>query len=129
MSPLRDLFERWRRQQSGSAAVEFAMVMPAFICLIVGGMYATMMVSTMASLHYAVELGARCASVTSTICSDAASTASFTQAHYQGPGLVNPRFTYSASGCGHTVTGTATVALDLGISRTNVPVSASACFP
>jgi Flp pilus assembly protein TadG len=72
------LLKRWRRHQSGSAAVEFAMVIPAFICLIVGSLYATMMISTLASLHYAVEQGARCASVTSTVCSDSTSTASFT---------------------------------------------------
>ena len=129
MSPSRILLQRWRRGACGSAAVEFAMVAPAFICLIVGSMYATSMISAMASLHYAVELGARCASVTSTVCSDAASTQSFTQAHYQGPTLINPQFSYSTGGCGHTVSGAATVTLDLGIVRTNVPVSASACFP
>jgi Flp pilus assembly protein TadG len=129
MKPLRILLQRWRRQRSGSAAVEFAMVAPAFICLIVGAMYVTMMISALASLHYAVEQGARCASVSSTVCSDAASTASFTRAHYQGPSLINPQFNYSTNGCGHTVTGTAMVTLDLGVSRANVPVSASACFP
>ena len=129
MKALRILLRRWRRQDSGGAAVEFAMVAPAFVCLIVGCMYAATLMSTVASLHYAVEAGARCASVTSDVCSDATSTTSFTQAHYQGPSLINAQFNYSASGCGHTVTGTASVTLDLGVSRTNIPVSASACFP
>lgn len=129
MNPLRIRLRGWRRQQSGSAAVEFAMVLPVFVSLIVGVMYVATLISAMTSLHYAVEQGARCASVTGAVCSDAASTASFTQAHYQGPTLISPQFSYSTAGCGHTVTGTASVTLDFGVSRTKVPVSASACFP
>jgi hypothetical protein len=52
----------------------------------------------------------------------------FTKTRYFGPSAP-PTFTYSATGCGHTVTGNLTFAFDLGLAKSDVPLSASACFP
>jgi Flp pilus assembly protein TadG len=117
------------RCRLGAAAAEFALVLPAFILMVVGGIYAALMVFTAASLHFAVEDGARCASVQTTVCTDTPSTVAFTQAHYSGPSAPPPTFTYSATGCGHTMTGTVTYVFDVGLAKSNVPLSASACFP
>ena len=45
------------------------------------------------SMHYAVEEGARCASVRKTVCSDEDTTIAYTKAHYFGPSGV-PTFAY-----------------------------------
>ena len=123
-----NLLSKLRRCRSGAGALEFALVVPAFIMLVVGGFYAAMMIFTVASMHFAVEDGARCASVRTTVCADAPSTVAFTKGRYFGS-AVQPVFAYSATGCGHTVTGTVTYVFDLGLVKTNVPLSASACFP
>ena len=112
----------------GAGALEFALVVPAFFVMVVGGIYCAAMVFTVASMHYAVEAGARCASVQTAVCADAPSTVAYTQAHFFSPSGT-PTFTYSATGCGHTVTGTVTYVFDMGLTKSNVPLSASACFP
>ena len=56
------------------------------------------------SLHFAVEDGARCASVKTTICKDATSTIPYTQGRYLGPN-VSPTFTYASATCGNSVSG------------------------
>jgi len=80
------------------------------------------------SLHFAVEDGARCASVKTTICSDAASTVAYTQTRYFGPN-VSPNFAYAAAACGNSVTGTISYSMDVGFRRFVIPISATACFP
>ena len=55
------------RDPSGSSAVEFAVVGPVFLMLVIGMMYGCLMIFSTASLHYAVEEGARCASIRTTV--------------------------------------------------------------
>lgn len=118
----------FRRRTDGGAALEFALVLPAFIMMIVGGIFAANAVFTVSAMHFAVEDGARCASVQTTVCTDSASTVAFTQTHYAGP-AVSPTFSYSTGGCGHTVSGTVTYNLDIGTRKISVPLSTSSCYP
>jgi len=80
------------------------------------------------SLHFAVEDGARCASVKTTICSDAASTVAYTQSRYFGPD-VSPTFTYAAAACGNSVSASISYSMNVGFKTFVVPISATACFP
>jgi Flp pilus assembly protein TadG len=114
--------------RKGATALEFAIILPAFVMLIVGGTFSAGLVFTLTAMHFAVEDGARCASVQTTVCSSSSSTVSYTQSRYMGP-PISPTFTYSATGCGHTVTGTVTYALNVGLTAFSIPLSASACHP
>jgi len=127
MSPAAHGVRRLGGCRKGTTAVEFAVLLPAFVMLIVGGMFSAGLVFTLAAMHFAVEDGARCASVQTTICTNSSTIVSFAQSHYNG--LVSPTFTYSPSGCGHTVTGTVTYTLDAGLKTFSVPLSTSACYP
>ncbi len=118
----------FRRRQDGGAALEFALVLPAFIMMIIGGMYAGMAVFTVSAMHYAVEAGARCASVKTTVCTSSDTIVTYTQSHYAGP-AVTPTFAYSTAGCGHTVTGTVTYTLDIGTKTFSIPLSTASCYP
>jgi Flp pilus assembly protein TadG len=118
---------RFRRARSGAAAVELALVMPAFITMMVGGVYIGQMLFAANSMHYAVEVAARCAAVKTTVCSDSQSTTTYAQNHYAGP--VTPSFSYSATGCGHVVSATASYAVNYGLGSVTVPLSASSCYP
>ena len=114
--------------ERGTEAVEFALVSPIFILLTIGIIYLCMALWAVGSLHYAVEDGARCASVRNTVCKDQATTISYTQSRYFGPSN-SPSFTYAATTCGNSVSASANYVVDLGLTRVTVPISATACFP
>ena len=118
-----------RDDERGTTAIEFAIVGPVFILLVIGILYLCMCLSVVGSMHYAVEEGARCASVRTTVCTDQTSTVTYTNNHYFGPSAL-PTFTYNATAaCGHSVSGSINYVLDLGLHQITVPVSAAACFP
>jgi K+-transporting ATPase c subunit len=125
--PIRNPVDAWVDDR-GTSAVEFAIIAPAFIILLVGTIYACLGLFLVGSLHYAVEEGARCASVKTAVCSDAASTLAYAQNQYFGP-RPSPSFTYAAVACGNSVSASLNYVVNLGITEVTVPVSASACFP
>jgi Flp pilus assembly protein TadG len=116
------------RDRQGTTAVEFAIVAPVFIALVIGTMALCVGLFLVGSLHFAVEDGARCASVKTTICSDAASTVAYTQSRYFGPNL-SPTFTYAAAACGNSVSASISYSMNVGFTTYTIPVSATACFP
>jgi Flp pilus assembly protein TadG len=103
------------RDELGGAAVEYALVLPAFITLIVGALCLGQVAFAVNSLHYAVQDASRCAAVKTTVCTDSNATVTYARSKY--------------AGCGHTVTGTGSYPLILFASTINVPLSASACYP
>jgi len=125
------LVRRIRRalpDRSGTAAVEFAMVLPAFVVLIVGAIWTAQLLYAASSLRYAVEAAARCAAINTTTCSSNATTQTYASGKYFGPGYPAPTFVASSAACGQNVTGTATFTLNTGVTSISIPLSASACF-
>jgi len=115
--------------QRGTSAVEFAIVGPIFIMVLVGIFYLCMCLAVVGSMHYAVQEGARCASVRTMVCTDQTSTLAYMQSHYFGPTTL-PTFTYDAAAvCGHSVSASINYVLDIGLKQFIVPITASACFP
>jgi Flp pilus assembly pilin Flp len=115
--------------ERGTTAVEFAIVGPIFIFLVIGIAFLCMGLAVAGSMHYAVEEGARCASVRKMVCSDEDTTIAYTKAHYFGPGGV-PTFAYDAgAACGHSVTASISYVVDMGLKKVSVPITAAACFP
>lgn len=120
--------------QRGIAAIEFALLAPAFLMLLVGTMTMSILFFTLSSLHYATEAAARCASVNAVVCNGAAATNAFAKANFFGSSTI-PTFTCTGRicggtvACGNRVTGSVTVTLDVGIASYSTPLSASACYP
>jgi Flp pilus assembly protein TadG len=125
---VRNLLKSLRHDQQGTTAVEFAIIAPVFISLLIGTMALCLALFLVGSLHFAVEDGARCASVKTTICTDATSTIAYTQSRYMGPN-VSPTFTYAAAACGNSVTASISYLMDVGFKTFVIPISATACFP
>ena len=125
---MRNLLKSLCLDQQGTTAVEFAIIAPVFIALLIGTIALCVALFLIGSLHFAVEDGARCASVKTTICSDAATTVAYTQSHYFGPD-VSPTFTYAAAACGNSVSASISYSMDVGFKTFVVPISATACFP
>ncbi len=119
---------RFLKDRAATAAVEFGIVGPGFMLLTVGMLSLGAGLFVVGSLHYAVEEGARCASIKSSVCSDSATTVAYTQNHFYAPGSVS--FSYNAAGsCGHAVSGSVTYSLNLALTTISVPLTAAACFP
>jgi TadE-like protein len=115
--------------ERATSAIEFAIVGPVFIMLLIGIFFLCMGLAVAGSMHYAVEEGARCASVRTTVCTDNDTTIAYTKQHYFGPSSL-PSFIYdSGAPCGHSVTASINYVVDLGLKQITVPITAAACFP
>ena len=125
---MRKLLKTLRLDQGGTTAVEFALISPILIALLVGTITLCVGLFLIGSLHFAVEDGARCASVKTTVCSDAATTVAYTKSRYFGPD-VSPTFTYTAAACGNSVSASVNYSMDVGSRTLVIPISATACFP
>jgi len=121
---LKSIYQR----QEGTTAVEFAIIAPVFLLLVLGTIGVCFALFLVGSLHFAVEDGARCAAVKATICPDAATTIAYTQSHYLGPN-VSPTFTYAAATCGQSVSASVSYSMNVGFRTFVIPISATACFP
>jgi Flp pilus assembly protein TadG len=131
---MRKLLRSIYRNQEGTTAVEFAIIAPIFIMLVLGTIGLCFALFLIGSLHFAVEDGARCAAVNATTCPDTPTTIAYTQSRYLGPN-VSPTFTHNgAAACGpantgNSVTGTVNYTVDIGFRKLIIPISATACFP
>ena len=108
-----------------------ALVAPIFFGLLFGVVSFSLVLWTQASLHFAVQAAARCASVNKMTCGSDSAIRIYALNQYFGQPLggTNP-FTYSANGCGHTVTASYTYALSVPFYGSySLPLSATACFP
>ena len=117
------------RDRRGATIVETALVLPAFLMLIIGGIYLGLLGFTVAGMHYAVEAGARCSALGLTACSNDTKTAAYTRTQFMGASTPAPTFTASTAACGHVVTGSLTFVLNTGVQSINVPLTSTACFP
>lgn len=123
--PLRSL----RHDRRGATIVETALVLPAFIMLIIGGMYLGLLGFTVAGMQYAVQAGARCSSLGLSACSNDTKTAAYTRTQFKAVSTPAPTFAASTAACGHVVTGSLTFVLNTGVRSINVPLTSRACFP
>jgi Flp pilus assembly protein TadG len=129
---VRNHLKALRLDDGGTTAVEFAIVAPVFVALLVGTISLCIGLFLIGSLHFAVQEGARCASVR-TECRvngspDATATVAYTQNQYVGP-AVSPTFTYAAAPCGNSVSASINYSMNLGFKTFTLPISATACFP
>jgi Flp pilus assembly protein TadG len=129
-----DITTRLAACRRGVSAVEMALVLPIFLGLLFGIINFSLVLWTQASLYYAVQAAARCASVNPTTCGSPANPAlvtTYAMNQYSGQSLggTNP-FAYSSTGCGHTVTASYIYPLSIPFYG-DYPLSlaATACFP
>ena len=122
---------------SGAAAAEFALTIPALCLLLFGSIGLSTMMSVTSALHFAVEKAARCASINAaltgvTTCAGATAVQAYAATQYRGPALTGLAFTLTAAttaNCGNAVVGAGTFVLRTGLASINVPISARACYP
>lgn len=116
------------RNDDGATAVEFALVAPCVVMLLVGVMSLSLLLLSAGSMHYATEAAARCASARPSVCSGSATIVAYANSNYLGA-LITPVFTYAAAACGNQVNGAATYTLNIGMFQRSIALSATSCFP
>ena len=122
--------QTFRRDQRGAATVEFAVVASAFMMMVIGGMYLSMLGFTSSSLHYAAEQGARCGAVQTTRCTSSTSAQTAASDAFQNITGSTATFTATPTAtCGYQMVGTLTYSLQTGMGALSVPLSATACYP
>lgn len=124
------------REEGGSAAAEFALLIPATILLVMAIFHLCAVLYATANLHWAVEQASRCAATsqlnTNTPCGTTQATATaYAQQIYRGPGVGG---TYGSlddttHNCRQINLTGAAYAISLGFVNANIPLSAQACFP
>lgn len=118
------------RDESGSGAAEFVMVLIPFMAMIFAIIYGSLMFYANQTLQYATEAAARCYSVDAGNCSTTGNVQTYALNHYKGPNI-GASFTPQPvpTGCGHTVTGTGSFKINVVVFSTTLPMNATACFP
>ena len=128
---------RFGAAEHGATALEFAILAPAFLAIVFGIINLGIGLFGIATMHAETEDAARCYAVKTTVCTSAATTASYASSHYQGP-IPNPTFTATTNGAchstngtsdGYEVTATATYSMNMILTALSIPVSTAACFP
>lgn len=123
------VLRRLVRDSGAAVATEFALVAPALFLVIFGAMEFGRMVWTEASLNFAVEEAARCASVNPSVCGTSNQTATYA-AGLTATGVPSTAFTGSTASCGHQVTASyAYQFIATGLFSMTPTLSATACVP
>lgn len=114
----------------GLVTLEFAVVAPAFLTLLLGTFEFGRALWMQVSLRYAVQLAARCISVNTTLCGSASSTASYAASQVIGMTVPSTDFTVTTPSCGNQVA--ASVPFTFVVARMfsySITLTASSCYP
>jgi len=127
VTPLRRLW----RDTRGAAALEFGILLPVFIPLVLGIMQFGQLFWTQTALQHAVDMAARCATVDAATCGSTSSTQTYAATQAYGLTFPNGTFVATAAACGNQVTATYTFPF-MGaawFSAASVNLSAQSCYP
>ena len=118
------------RDQSGATVVEFALTLPIFIALVFGVIQVGMLLWTKLGMQNAVETAARCASVNTTLCPDAATIQSYAAQNAFGLNLPSSTFVSTAGACGQQVSATYSYPIfSPYFPASSVTLTAQSCAP
>lgn len=117
-------------KDDGNTAVEFALVFPAFILMMMGTIETGRAIWTQSLLNYAVQSAARCGAVNTSVCSSNSATVTYAVQNSSPLTIPSTDFTVSSPSCGNQVS----VALPFTtivpqLLPFNVTLSAQACYP
>ena len=117
------------RDDGGSVAVEFAMVLPLLIMAVFSTIYLSMALGAFNGLQTATALAARCLSVDVTGSCTTSNINTYATNRYDGPTITGLTFTPSSATCGNKVVGSGTFSMFTGAGTVGVTLSATACYP
>jgi len=115
-------------ERTGNTAVEFAIILPAFLSVFLGIMEFGRLMWTKNALNYSVEEAARCAAINATLCGTQALVQTYAS-NRSGLTFPSPDFTLSSPACGTEVSGTYPFTFVVPVVTVSVTLQASYCYP
>jgi Flp pilus assembly protein TadG len=88
------------RDRGASTAVEFSLVLPIMLALMLGTVEIGQAMWTQTALNMAVQSAARCASISAQNCGTPAQVATYASQHAGGLALPTSAFTFTTPACG-----------------------------
>jgi Flp pilus assembly protein TadG len=122
------LIKRLRQSEDGATAVEFALYSSVFFAMLFGGIYASLLGFSAASLQSATESAARCRAM-GTSCTDASTTQTYAATKFHSVAGGTPTFVSTTDTCGNKVTGSMTFNVRYILGTRAVSISSASCFP
>ncbi len=116
---------------AGTAAIEFALVVPAFFMIVFGIEEFSRCVWTQSALQFAVEAAARCAAVDAATCGTPSQVQQYAVSKMPAPGATAAAFTYNnAATCGSLVSGSMAFTFVVSLVHDgSVTLTAQSCYP
>jgi Flp pilus assembly protein TadG len=116
--------------RSGLAALEFALLLPLFLLLVIGVMQLGQLFWTQTALQHAVQMAARCATVNTTTCGTATQIKAYAATQAYGMVVAPATFTVTTPTCGNNVAATTTFTfLTTLFPVSNITLQAQSCYP
>ena len=119
---------RFARASDGATAVEFAIVAPVLLMLLLGIMEAGRALWTQNALNFAVEQAARCAAIDQNNCGSSTQVKSFA-ANVSGADFSSSIFTVTAAACGNLVSASYPMHLNIPYVSAAPTLTAQSCYP
>ena len=114
----------------GAVALEFALVLPALLLVLLGAMDVGRLLWTQTTLDRAVEAAARCASINTSVCGTNSAVQTYAAGQAFGLVIAAAAFTVTTPSCGVMVTATMPFVLIIPwIATSNITLGANACYP
>lgn len=121
---------RLQRDCRGVSALEFAILLPFFVTLVIGMMQVSQALWTQMALQHAVEMAARCASINATSCGSTEQTQAYAAAQVYGMTLPDGTFSASTVACGNQVLASLPFSLDIPlVALPALTLTARSCYP
>ncbi|HUJ98285.1 MAG TPA: TadE/TadG family type IV pilus assembly protein [Stellaceae bacterium] len=119
---------QFARASDGATALEFAIVAPVLLMLLLGIMEAGRALWTQNALNFAVEQAARCAAIDQNNCGLPAQVQSFA-ANVSGADFTSSIFTVTAAACGNLVSASYPMQLNIPYVSAAPTLTAQSCYP
>ncbi|MBT2189088.1 TadE/TadG family type IV pilus assembly protein [Sphingobium nicotianae] len=111
-------------------ALEYAILLPVLLLMILGALDVSRMIWLQVTLERAVEAAARCAAINELTCGSAAQTQDFAASQIFGTTIDAAAFVSASASCGISVTGTVPFTFIIPWVQTRkITLSAVACYP
>ena len=125
---LGSLVPRILSERSGATAVEFAIIMPSLLLLLLGIMDFGRALWVQNALHFSVQQAARCASIDANNCGTPSQTTGFA-ARQAGAGFTSAMFTAASANCGNQVSASYPIQLYIPYFNYALTLTAQSCYP
>ena len=122
---------RWfLKDERGTSAIEFAIVGPVFIMLVVGMTEAGVLLWTQLGLQHGAEMAARCSTVDKTLCGTASAVQQYAAQRSLGVNPPASTFSVDSPACGIQVTANYTYQFVSSYFGTaSIVLTAQSCVP